>query len=41
MYAGSPMLKSVSFLLKGKNSIVDGIMIAYLLFVGLLDIYSG
>ena len=29
--AGSPMLKSVSFLLKEKNSTVDGVMIAYLL----------
>ena len=28
--ASSPMLKSVSFLLKGKNSIVDGVMIVYL-----------
>ena len=41
MPAGSPMPKSVSFLLKGKDSIVDGVMIAYLLLVGLLDIYSG
>ena len=38
---GSPMPKSVSFLRKGKNSTVDGVMIAYLLLVGLLDIYSG
>ena len=40
-FAGSPMPKSVSFLRKGKNSTVDDIMIAYLLLVGLLDIYSG
>ena len=39
--AGSPMPKSVSLLWKGKNSIVDGVMIAYLLLVGLLDIYRG
>ena len=39
--AGSPMPKSVSFLRKGKNSIVGGVMIAYLLLVGLLNIYSG
>ena len=39
--ASSPMPKSVSFLWKGKNSTVDGVMIAYLLFVVLLDIYSG
>ena len=38
---GSPMAKLVSFLRKGKNSTVDGVMIAYLLLVGLLDIYSG
>ena len=38
---GYLMPKSVSFLRKGKNSIVDGVMIAYLLLVGLLDIYSG
>ena len=37
----SPMPKSVSLLLKGKNSTVDGVRIAYLLLVGLLDIYSG
>ena len=41
VYAGSPMAKSVSFLRKGKNSTVDGVMIAYLLLVGLLNIYSG
>ena len=39
--ASSLMPKSVYFLLKGKNSTVDGVMIAYLLLVGLLDIYSG
>ena len=38
---GSPMPKSVSFLRKGNNSIVDGDMIAYLSLVGLLSIYSG
>ena len=41
MPAGSSMPKSVSFLLKGKNSIVDGVMTTYLLLVGLLDIYNG
>ena len=39
--ADSPMPKSVSFLKKGKNSIVDGDMIAYLYLVGLFGIYSG
>ena len=38
---GSPMPKSVSFLRKGKNSTVDDVVIAHLLLVGLLDIYSG
>ena len=38
---GSPMPKLVSFLHKGNNSTVDGVMIAYLLLVRLLDIYSG
>ena len=38
--ADSPMSKSVSFIQKGKNSTADGIMIAYLLLAGLLDIYS-
>ena len=38
--ASSPMPKSVSFLRKGKNSTLDGVMIVYLLLVGLLDIYS-
>ena len=37
---GSLISKSVSFLWKGNNSTVDGVMIAYLLLVGLLDIYS-
>ena len=41
MPAGSPMPKSVSFLWKGKNSTVDGDMIAYLSLVGLLGIYNG
>ena len=36
---GSPMPKSVSFLRKVKNSIVDGDMIAYLSLVRLLGIY--
>ena len=39
--ADSPMPKSISFLRKGKNSTVDGVMIVYLYLVGLLDIYSG
>ena len=39
MPAGSPMPKSVSFLLKGKNSTVDGIMIAYLFVVEWVGIY--
>ena len=38
---GSLMAKLVSFLRKGKNSIFDGVMIAYLLLVGLLDVYRG
>ena len=33
------MPKLVSFLLKGKNSTVDGIMIAYLFMVEWVDIY--
>ena len=41
MPTDSPIPKSVSFLRKGKNSTIDGVMIAYLLLVGLLDIYSG
>ena len=40
-FSGSLMPKSVSFLWKGKNSTVDDVMIAYLLLVGLLNIYSG
>ena len=36
----SPMPKSVSFLLKGNNSIVDGVMIVYLLLVEWVDIYK-
>ena len=39
--SGSSMPNSVSFLWKGKNSTVGGVMIAYLLLVGLFDIYSG
>ena len=35
----SPMLKSVSFLPKGKRSTVDGFVIAYLSSVELLGIY--
>ena len=38
---GSLMPKSVSLLWKGKNSTVDGVMIAYLSLVRLLGIYSG
>ena len=41
MSIDSPMPKLVSFLGKGKNSNVKGVMTAYLLLVGLLDIYSG
>ena len=37
--ANSLMPKSISFLLKGKNSTVDGIMIAYLFVVEWVDIY--
>ena len=33
-HVGYLMPKSVSFLRKGKNSTVDGVMIAYLLLVG-------
>ena len=40
LLAGSPMPKSVFLLWKGKNSTIDGVMIVYLLLVGLLDIYS-
>ena len=38
--AGSPMPKSASFLLKGKNSTLDGIMIAYLFVVEWVGIYK-
>ena len=38
--ADSPMPKSISFLQKWKNLTLNGVMIAYLLLVGLLDIYS-
>ena len=31
--AGSPMPESASFLLKGKNSTIDGVLIAYLFVV--------
>ena len=41
MPACFPISKLVSFLRKGKNSTIDGVMIVYLLLVGLLDIYSG
>ena len=34
------MPKSASFLLKGKKSIIDGIMIAYLFVVEWVDIYK-
>ena len=37
---GSPMLKSASFLLKGKNSTIDGVMIAYLFVVEWVGIYK-
>ena len=39
--SSSLMPKSVYILRKGKNSTIDYVMIAYLLLVGLLDIYSG
>ena len=39
--ATSLMLKSVSFLRKGKRSTVDGFVIAYLSLVELLGIYHG
>ena len=35
------MPKSVSILLKGKNSTVDSVMTTHLLLVGLFNIYSG
>ena len=38
--AGSPMPKSASFLLKGKNSIIDGVMLAYLFVVEWVSIYK-
>ena len=37
---GSPMLKSASFLLKGKNSTIDVVMIAYLFVVEWVGIYK-
>ena len=37
---GSSMCKSVSFLLKGKNSTVDDVMIAYLFVVEWVGIYK-
>ena len=40
-HAGSSMPKSVSFLLKGKNSTVDGVLIAYLFVVEWVGIYKG
>ena len=41
MPATSPMAKSVSFSRKGKKSIVDGFVIAYLSLVELFCIYHG
>ena len=38
--ANSPMPKSVSFLLKGKNSTFDCVMIAYIFVVEWVDIYK-
>ena len=38
---GSPMPKSASFLLKGKNSTIHGVMIAYLFVVEWVSIYKG
>ena len=40
MPAGSPMPKSTSFLLKGKNSIIDSVMIAHLFVVEWVGIYK-
>ena len=40
MPAGSLMLKSTSFLLKGKNSTLDGVMITYLFVVEWIGIYK-
>ena len=40
MLAGSPMPKSASFLLKGKNSSFDGVLIAYLFMVEWVGIYK-
>ena len=37
---GSPMPKLASFLLKGKNSTIDGVMIAYLFVVEWVGIYK-
>ena len=39
--AASPMPKPISFLRKGKRSTMDGLAIAYLSLVELLDIYHG
>ena len=41
MSTGSPMPKSISFLRKGKRSIVDSFVIVYLSSVDLLGIYRG
>ena len=38
---GSPMPKSFSFLLKGKKSSIDGVMIAYLFVIERVGIYKG
>ena len=38
--AGSPMPKSASFLLKGKNSTIDDVMITYLFVVEWVGIYK-
>ena len=40
MPAGSPMPKSASFLLKGKNSTIHSVMIAYLFVVEWVGIYK-
>ena len=37
---GSPMVKSASFLLKGKNSTIEGVIIAYLFVVEWVGIYK-
>ena len=40
MHVGSPMPKSASFLLKGTNSTIDGVMIVYPFVVEWVGIYK-